>query len=174
MEPDSVAESVPTSSVRQWTILRIMVIIALLAPLLALTRYPFVFGLVAFVGSIALFVGLSLRRQRYDLIAWLLVFYPVLPLLILHVHWRLAIRKIVSRADPLFGGLIGLSDIGGFLGLFAYMGCVAILARALGKDRPKLRRAAWLVVILMPIAWSALFVFAIRDPFGCLQYMIRF
>ena len=76
-----------------------MVLIAGLAPLLALARYPSAFGLVAFAGSIVLFVALCIRRRRYDLVAWLLILYPVLPLLVLYTHWNLAIRRIVRRSS---------------------------------------------------------------------------
>ncbi len=62
---------VPTRSGSQWSILQVMVVIAGLAPLLALARYPFAFGLVAFPGSIIVFVALCIRRRRYDLVAWL-------------------------------------------------------------------------------------------------------
>jgi hypothetical protein len=157
---------------RQWTIRRVMVVIALLAPLLTLARYPFALGLVAYGGSIALFVGLSIRRRRYDLVAWLLIFYPVLPLLVLYLQWVLGKYRLASRSTPLFGGLIGLSDTCGYLCLLAYLGCVSILVR--GRDRPELRREAWRVIIFMPLAWIALFVFAVWDPFGVLGYFFRF
>jgi hypothetical protein len=176
MEPVQIQESTPrapTLSGRQWTIHRIMVIIAILAPLLALTRYPFAFGMVAYAGVIASFVGLSIWRRRYDLIAWLLIFYPVLPLLVIYLHWSLATRRIVRRSTPLLDGLFGLSDTGGYLCLLSYLGCVSILASGWSRDRPELRRAAWRVIILMPIAWIALFVFAISDPFGMLGYFFR-
>ena len=158
-------------AIPQWTIRRIMAVIAIAAPLLALTRYPFAFGLVSYGGSIALVVWLSARRRRYDLIAWLMIFYPLLPLLVLYLNWGLAIRKIVRRSTPLFDGLIGLSDICGYLCLLAYVGCVSILASGWGE--PTLRRPARLVVIFMPVAWIALFVFAIWDPFGMLGYFFR-
>jgi hypothetical protein len=45
----------PIAPTYQWNILRMMAIIAGLAPLLALTRYPFAFGLLTFGGSIAVF-----------------------------------------------------------------------------------------------------------------------
>jgi hypothetical protein len=161
----------PMLSGRQWTILRMMAIIAGVAPLLALTRYPFVLGLVTFGGTIALFVTLSIRRGRYDLVAWLLILYPLLPLLTLYTHWSLAIRKIVRRSTPLFDGLIGLSDVCGYLCLVAYFGCVVIIARSLGG--PAIRRAAKWVAFVMPVAWAGLFVFSIWDPFGMLDYFFR-
>jgi hypothetical protein len=176
MEPSQMLEQAEQPQIRtvpQWTIRRIMVVIAVAAPLLALTRYPFVFGLIAYGGSVALFVGLSIRRHRYDLIAWLLIFYPALPLLVLYINWGLAIRKIVGRSIPLFDGLIGLSDTCGYLCLLAYVGCVSILVRGRGRDWPPLKRAAWRVIIFMPIAWIALFIFAIWDPFGMLGYFFR-
>jgi hypothetical protein len=151
-----------------------MIVIAGLAPLIALTRYPLAFGLFAHVVVFALFVGLSIWRRRYDLIAWFLIFYPALPLLVFYVHWNLAIRSIVSRSNPVFDGLIGLSDVFGYLCLLAYVGCVSILAGGLGRERPEFRRAVWRVIILMPIAWIALFVFAIWDPLGFLGYFFRF
>jgi hypothetical protein len=150
-----------------------MVIIAGLAPLLALARYPFAFGLVAFAGTIALFVALCVRRRRYDLVAWFLIFYPVLPLLVLYIHWSLAIRKIVSRGSPLFEGLIGLSDTVLYLCIFAYFGCVVIVARRRGQKPPEMRRAAKCVVFALPVMWIALFVFTIWDPFGMLGYFFR-
>ena len=169
-EPETL---VPTRSGRQWSILQIMVVIAGLAPLLALARYPFVFGLVAFVGSIALFVALCIWRRRYDLVAWLLVFYPVLPLLTLYVHWNLAIRKIVRRSTPLFDGLIGLSDVCAYLCIVAYFGCVVMVTRPWGRKVPEIRSAAKWVVFLMPVTWAAMFVFAIWDPSGMLDYFFR-
>ena len=176
MEPSAMLEQWEQPRIRpapQWTIRRIMVITAMMAPLLALARYPFAFGLVAYGGSIALLVGLSIRRGRYDPIAWLLILYPALPLLILYIHWSLATRKIVRRSTPLFDGLVGLSDVFGYLCLLAYVGCVSILASGRGRERPALGRAARRVVIFMPIAWFALFVFAIGDPFGMLGYFFR-
>jgi hypothetical protein len=173
MEPPPVLEQgAQPKTVPHWTIRRIMIVTAILAPLLALARYPFAFGLIAYGGSIALLVGLSIWRRRYDLVAWLLIIYPVLPLLVLYLNWGLAIRKIVRRSSPLFDGLIGLSDVCGCLGLLAYAGCVSILASGWGQ--PALRRAAKRVVIFMPIAWIALFVFLIWDPFGMLGYFFRF
>jgi hypothetical protein len=157
----------------RWNILRMMVIIAGLSPLLALARYPFVLGLVAFGGSIALFVALSIRHRRFDLIAWLLILYPVLPLLTLYAHWSLAIRKIVRRSTPLFDGLIGLSDVCGYLCIFAYFGCIAIVGGFWMREVPEIRRAAKWVVFVMPFTWIALFVFAIWDPFGMLGYYFR-
>jgi hypothetical protein len=150
-----------------------MVVIAGLAPLLALARYPFVLGLVAYVGTIALFVALCIRRRRYDLVAWLLILYPVLPLVTLYLHWSLAIRKIVGRSTPLFDGLIGLSDVCGYFCIFAYFGCIVVVTRPWGREVPEIRRAAKWVVFVMPVTWVALFVFTIRDPFGMLDYFFR-
>jgi hypothetical protein len=155
----------------RWTILRVMVIIACIAPLLALARYPFAFGLFTYAGSVALFVTLSIRHHRYDLVAWLLILYPALPLLIMYVHWNLAIRHIVRRSTPLSDGLIGLSDVGGYLSILAYFGCVMIVGRSLGS--PEMRKAAKRVVIFLPITWAALFVFTMWDPFGMLGYFFR-
>jgi hypothetical protein len=169
-EPETLA---PARSRGQWHIRRMMVVIACLAPLLALARYPFVLGLVAFVGTIALFVALSIRRRRYDLVAWLLILYPVLPLLTLYLHWSLAIRKIVRRSTPLFDGLIGLSDACGYLCILAYFGCIAIVAGPWGRDVPEIKRAAKWVVFVTPVTWVALFAFAIWDPFGTLGYFFR-
>jgi hypothetical protein len=165
---------VPTRSGRQWSILQVMVVIAGLAPLLALARYPFVFGLVAFVGSIILFVALCIRRRRYDLVAWLLILYPVLPLLVLYTHWSLAIRKIIRRSTPLFDGLIGLSDACAYFCIVAYFGCIAIVVGRWAQKAPEIRRAAKWVVFVMPVTWIALFAFAIWDPFGMLGYFFRF
>jgi hypothetical protein len=136
MEPSQILEQEAQPrerTVHQWTLRRIMALTAMAAPLLALTRYPFALGLVAYGGTIALFVGLNIRRRRYDLVAWLLVFYPVLPLAVLYLHWGLATRRIVRRSTPLFDGLIGLSDLCGLLCLLAYVGCVSILARGQGR-----------------------------------------
>jgi hypothetical protein len=92
---------------------------------------------------------------------------------VFYINWGLAIRKIVGRSIPLFDGLIGLSDTCGYLCLLAYVGCVSILVRGRGRDWPPLKRAAWRVIIFMPIAWIALFIFAIWDPFGMLGYFFR-
>ncbi len=144
---------------------------SLLWPLFVLARYPFVLGLVAFPGTIALFVTLSIRRRRYDLVAWLLILYPLLPLLTLYIHWNLAIRKIVRRSTPLFDGLIGLSDACGYFCILAYFGCIVIVARSWGG--PEMRRAAKWVAFVMPVTWVVLFVFTIWDPFGMLGYFFR-
>jgi hypothetical protein len=169
-EPETLA---PTRSGHQWSILRMMVVIAGLAPLLALARYPFILGLVAFGGTIALFVALCIRRRRYDLVAWLLILYPALPLLTLHIHSSLAIRKIVRRSAPLFEGLFGLSDVCGYFCILAYFGCLVIVAGRWGREVPELKRAAKWVVFLMPVTWVALFAFAMWDPFGVLGYFFR-
>ncbi len=156
----------------QWNIRRMMAIIAGLAPLLALARYPFALGLFTFVGSISVFVTLSILRRRYDLVAWLLILYPALPLLVLFLHWNLATRKIVRRSTPFFDGLIGLSDFFGFLGIIAYFACIIIIVRS--RSAPAIRRAARCVVYFVPITWTALFALAIWDPFGILAYFFRF
>jgi hypothetical protein len=162
-----------TRSGHQWSILRVMVVIAGLAPLFALARYPFAFGLVAFAGTIATFVALSVRRRRYDLVAWLLIFYPALPLSVLYIHWSLASRKIVGRGSPLFEGLIGLSDTLGYLCIFAYFWCVMIVARRWGRPAPEMHRSAKCVVLMLPVTWVALFGLTIWDPFGMLGYFFR-
>jgi hypothetical protein len=161
---------------RRWTILRIMAVIAVLAPLLALSRYPFYFGLFLPVGLIALFVTLSIRRRRYDWVAWLIIAYPLIPLLTLYLHGGLIQQKLSRRSSPFFEGLIGLSDVCALLFLLAYVACVSLVAGVaaeLVRDNPTLKRAAWRVVILMPISWVVLFVVAVWDPFGMLGHFFR-
>jgi hypothetical protein len=162
----------PIAPPYQWNILRMMVIIAALAPLLALTRYPFALGLFAYAGSIALFVTLSIRRRCYNLVAWLLILYPVIPLLIMSIHWLLAMRRIVRRSTPLFDGLLGFSDIIGVFCIIAYFACVVIATRSWGA--PEFRRAAKWVAVVMPFTWAALVVFVIIDPLGMIAYFFRF
>jgi hypothetical protein len=162
----------PIAPPYQWNILRIMVIIAALAPLLALTRYPFALGLFTYAGSIALFVTLSIRRRCYNLVAWLLILYPVIPLLVMYIHWLLATRRIVRRSTPLFDGLLGFSDIIGVFCIIAYFACVVIATRSGGV--PELKRAAKWVVFVMPLSWTALVAFVIIDPLGMIAYFFRF
>ena len=68
MEPSQLLDHEEQAKIRtvpQWSIWRIMVVIAMTAPLLALMRYPFAFGMAVYAGSIALFIGL----ERFT-IAW--------------------------------------------------------------------------------------------------------
>jgi hypothetical protein len=162
---------------RRWTIRRIMIVIAILAPLLALSRYPFAFGLVVTIGLIALFVADSIRRGRFERVAWLLCGYPLLPLLTLYLQWGLITRRLIRRSTTtVLDGIFAVSDIGGFLCLLAYVGCVSLAAGAASgraRDTPGLRRAAWLVVILLPLSWVGLFAFAMWDPFGALSRLFH-
>lgn len=157
---------------RKWTIRRVMVGIACLAPLLALARHPFAFGFVVTAGAILLFVGVSYRRRRYHRIAWLVCLYPALPLVNLYLSWALLRLRYVRRSSMgLLDGMFGVSDIGAYLCLMAYVGCVSILIR--GAD-PALGRAAKRVVLLMPVTWAAFLAFSFWDPFGVLSTMFRF
>jgi hypothetical protein len=133
-----------------------MVVIAALAPIRALARYPIVLGLVTLVGTIALLVALSIRGRRYDLVAWLLILYPLVPLLTLYLHSSLATGKIVSRSTPFFDGLIGLSDVCGLLYLLAHFGCVVVLTHPWRGELSEVRRAAKWLVFVMPPTWGAL------------------
>jgi hypothetical protein len=155
------------------TIRRGMAVIAIIAPLLALARCPFAFGLFIRPALVALFIALSVRRRRFDLIAWLIIAYPGLFLLILHLQRWLIRIGLARRSSPLFEGLIGLSDTGGCLCLLAYVACVSIVAAKRARDQ-MLRPAAKRVVFLMPPAWVGLLAFAIWDPFGVLGYFFRF
>jgi hypothetical protein len=111
------------------------------------------------------------RESKQSLVAWLLILYPLLPLLTLYIHWNLAVRKIVGRSTPLFDGLIGLSDVCGYSCILAYFGCIVIVTRSSGV--PEMRRAAKWVAFVMPVTWVVLFVFTIWDPFGMLGYFFR-
>ena len=173
-DPDSVTRSLGLGP-HQWTIRRIMVVILILAPLLALSRFPFAFGLVVTIALIALFVVDSVRRLRFGRIAWLLCGYPLLPLALLYLQYGLLIRKVIRRSSvTVLDGAFAFSDIGGFLCLIAYVGCVSIVAGSLASQSfPELKRAAWRVVRLMPLAWVALFAFALWDPFGALARLFH-
>jgi hypothetical protein len=150
-----------------------MAVIAIIAPLLALTRDPFAFGLIVFAGLIAVFVTISVRRRRYELIAWLIITYPALPLLTLYLQWELGRMNLAPRSSRLFDGLIGLSDTGGYLCLIAYVACIALVASRRLCNAPSLKRAAKQLVFIMPPTWACLFAFAIWDPFGMLAYFFH-
>jgi hypothetical protein len=159
-----------------------MVVIAILAPLFGLVRlfdpnrYSVPFGFFVAIGLIALFVGYCARRGRYGWIASLIIGYPLVPLLILHLTWGVIKLRFARRSSVGFlDGMFGISDIGAMVCLAAYVGCVSVWLGA-GKSWsvPELRSAAKRVVLLMPPAWVGLFVFAIWDPFGALEYLFHF
>jgi hypothetical protein len=150
-----------------------MAVIAIMAPLLALARYPFTFGLFLPAGLIAVFVAISVRRRRYDLIARLIIAYPALPLLTLYLQWGLNRMDLASRSSRLFDGLIGLSDTFGYICLLAYVACIALVASRRMRNAPSLKWAAKQVVFIMTPTWACLFAFAIWDPFGMLGYFFH-
>ena len=150
-----------------------MAAIAIIAPLLTLARYPFASGLIVFAGIIALFMTISVRRRRFDLLAWLIITYPALPLLTLYLQWGLIRMDLARRASPLFDGLIGLSDTGGYLCLLAYVACISLVVSSRVHNTSGLKRAAKRVVFIMPPVWACLFAFAIWDPYGMLGYFFH-
>jgi hypothetical protein len=170
-----VAGNRPLTDARRWTIRRFMAVIAILAPLLALARYPFVFGFALAIGLIALFVGHSIRGRHYGRIAGLMIGYPLLPLLMLYLTWGVITLRYARRSSVGFlDGMFGVSDIGALVCLMAYVGCVSIWLGGLKRhDAPELRRAAKWAVLLMPASWIVLFAFTLWDPFGALGYIFH-
>ena len=150
-----------------------MIVIAILAPLLA--RYPFAFGFVGSIGLFALFVGHGLRTRRCGRIAGLMIGYPLVPLLILHLMWAVITLRFARKSSVGFlDGMFGISDIGAMVCLLAYVGCIAIRLGGLERqDAPEIRRAAKQVVLLLPPAWVGLFAFALWDPSGALGYFFH-
>jgi vacuolar-type H+-ATPase subunit I/STV1 len=161
---------------RRWTIRRVMAVIAILAPLLALARYPFALGFAVASGLIALFVGHSLRGRHYGRVAGLIDNrLPFLPLLLLYLTWGVITLRYARRSSVGFlDGIFGISDIGAMVCLVAYVGCVSIWLGGLKRqDAPELRRAAKRVVLLMPPAWVGFFAFTLWDPFGALGFLFH-
>jgi len=165
--------------VRQWTIRRGMIVIAILAPVFALARhfvsFSFGLGFVTSVGLIALFVVHSTQRRHYNRLGSFIIGYPLLPLLILHVTWGVIKLRFARRSSVGFlDGMFGVSDIGAVLCLMAYVGCVSVwLGTWKRQDVPEIRRAAKRVVLFMPLAWMGLFVVALWDPLGVFESLFR-
>ena len=156
-----------------------MVVIALMAPFLALARYPFAFGFATTIGLFGSFVTWSARRRKYDRIVWLICAYPLFPWTLLHLLWILPRHKLIARSSlGLLDGMFAFSDIGVLLGLGAYLATLVLLVSgAFGKadqesDQP-FRKAARGLLFLMPPIWLALLTLTIVDPFGALASLFH-
>lgn len=162
-----------TETPRRWTIRQFMILVAILAPLLALARFPVVLGFVSASGSIAVFVAHSIRRRHFDRIAWLVCAFPAVPLLTIHLaSWLLRKRMIRRSSMGVLDGVLGISDIGAVLCLLVFLASLILLVG--GRGGRALRRAAWQLVLILPLAWSSFVALAIWDPFGALNVVFRF
>ncbi len=57
--------------------------------------------------------------------------------------------------------------------LLAYLANIILMATGAYRNTPERKRAAWRVILVMPLSWAGLLALTLWDPFGMLNYFFR-